>query len=71
MLDMKVLRGNVDEIKKKLQHRGEDLADLDKFEQLDQKRREMIVQSEQLKNNRNEVSERIAQLKKKSKMPII
>ncbi|MBM7716733.1 serine--tRNA ligase [Siminovitchia sp. FSL H7-0308] len=64
MLDMKVLRGNVDEIKKKLQHRGEDLADLDKFEQLDQKRREMIVQSEQLKNNRNEVSERIAQLKK-------
>lgn len=64
MLDMKILRGNVDEIKKKLQHRGEDLADLDKFEQLDQKRREMIVQSEQLKNNRNEVSERIAQLKK-------
>lgn len=64
MLDMKILRGNVDEIKKKLQHRGEDLADLDKFEQLDQKRREMIVQSEQLKNNRNEVSERISQLKK-------
>ena len=64
MLDMKILRWNVDEIKKKLQHRGEDLADLDKFEQLDQKRREMIVQSEQLKNNRNEVSERIAQLKK-------
>lgn len=64
MLDMKTLRGNVEEIKGKLQHRGEDLADLDKFEQLDQKRREMIVQSEQLKNKRNEVSERIAQLKK-------
>lgn len=64
MLDMKTLRGNVEEIKKKLQHRGEDLADLDKFEQLDQRRREMIVQSEQLKNKRNEVSERIARLKK-------
>ncbi|MFS0645389.1 serine--tRNA ligase [Siminovitchia sp. 179-K 8D1 HS] len=64
MLDMKTLRGNVEEVKEKLQHRGEDLADLDKFEQLDQKRREMIVQSEQLKNKRNEVSERIAQLKK-------
>lgn len=64
MLDMKLLRGNVEEIKKKLQHRGEDLADLDKFEQLDQRRREMIVQSEQLKNKRNEVSERIARLKK-------
>lgn len=64
MLDMKTLRGNVKEIKGKLQHRGEDLADLDRFEQLDQKRREMIVQSEQLKNKRNEVSERIARLKK-------
>jgi seryl-tRNA synthetase len=67
MLDMKMLRGNVQEIKEKLQHRGEDLADLDKFEQLDQKRRNMIIQSEQLKNKRNEVSERIAQLKKEKK----
>ncbi|RWR07157.1 serine--tRNA ligase [Siminovitchia fortis] len=64
MLDMKTLRGNVEEVKRKLQHRGEDLGDLDKFEQLDQRRREMIVESEQLKSRRNEVSEKIAQLKK-------
>ncbi|MFD1708118.1 serine--tRNA ligase [Siminovitchia sediminis] len=64
MLDMKTLRGNVEEVKRKLQYRGEDLGDLDKFEQLDQKRRELIVQSEQLKSRRNEVSENIAQLKK-------
>ncbi|WP_144463399.1 serine--tRNA ligase [Siminovitchia fortis] len=64
MLDMKTLRGNVEEVKRKLQHRGEDLGDLDKFEQLDQRRREMIVESERLKSRRNEVSEKIAQLKK-------
>lgn len=64
MLDMKTLRGNVEEVKAKLQKRGEDLSDLDKFEQLDQKRRQMIVEAEKLKSKRNEVSEEIAKLKK-------
>ena len=35
MLDIKYLRANFDEIKEKLQHRGEDLSDLDKFEEFD------------------------------------
>lgn len=64
MLDIKILRGNVEEVKAKLQKRGEDLSDLDKFEQLDQKRRQMIVESEKLKSRRNQVSEDIAELKK-------
>jgi len=64
MLEIRLLRGNLEEVKKKLQHRGEDLGDLDKFEDLDQKRRGIIVQAEQLKSKRNEVSEKIAQLKK-------
>lgn len=64
MLDMKTLRGNVEEVKKQLAHRGEDLTDLDQFEELDKERRKMIVQSEQLKSRRNEVSENIAKMKK-------
>ena len=34
MLDIKVLRANFEEVKEKLQHRGEDLTDLGKFEDL-------------------------------------
>ena len=64
MLDIKLLRGNLEEIKAKLQHRGEDLSDLDKFETLDHNRREAIVKVEQLKSKRNEVSQQIAKMKK-------
>ncbi|ART74572.1 serine--tRNA ligase [Sutcliffiella horikoshii] len=64
MLDMKLLRGNFEEIKGKLQHRGEDLSDLDRFEELDAKRRDLLVQTEQLKSKRNEVSQQIAVMKR-------
>ncbi|MBS4210766.1 serine--tRNA ligase [Bacillus sp. FJAT-50079] len=64
MLDMKYLRGNFEEIKEKLKHRGEDLTDLDAFGELDRERRDAIVKAEQLKSRRNEVSQQIAQLKR-------
>lgn len=64
MLDIKFLRANFDEVKKKLEHRGEDLTDLGKFEDLDTKRRELIVKAEQLKSKRNEVSQQVATLKR-------
>lgn len=64
MLDLKYLRANFAEVKQKLQHRGEDLTDLGRFEELDQKRRELIVESEQLKSKRNEVSQQVAVLKR-------
>ncbi|RLQ90014.1 serine--tRNA ligase [Falsibacillus albus] len=64
MLDIKQLRANFEEVKNKLQHRGEDLEDFGKFEELDQKRRELIVQTEELKSKRNEVSQKIAQMKR-------
>lgn len=67
MLDLKLLRANFEEIKGKLQHRGEDLTDLGKFEQLDSKRRELIVEAEQLKGRRNEVSQQVAALKREKK----
>ena len=64
MLDIKLLRENFEEIKGKLQHRGEDLSDLDKFGELDKQRREVIVKAEQLKSKRNEVSQQIAKMKR-------
>ncbi|KML38128.1 serine--tRNA ligase [Cytobacillus firmus] len=64
MLDIKFLRANFEEVKNKLQHRGEDLTDLGKFENLDVKRRELIVEAEQLKSKRNEVSQQVAALKR-------
>ena len=64
MLDIKYLRNHFEEVKKRLQHRGEDLTDFEKFETLDQKRRELLTKSEQLKSKRNEVSQRIAQMKR-------
>ncbi|MBS4175905.1 serine--tRNA ligase [Bacillus sp. FJAT-49736] len=64
MLDIKFLRANFEEVKGKLQHRGEDLTDFEKFEELDTKRRELISVTEELKSKRNEVSQKIAQMKR-------
>ncbi len=65
MLDMKYLRQNFDEVKKKLQNRGEDLSELDTFGDLDSRRRELIQETEELKAKRNEVSKEISALKKR------
>ncbi len=67
MLDMKYLRANFDEVKAKLQQRGEDLSDLDKFGELDARRRELITETEELKAKRNEVSKQISAMKKEKK----
>ena len=67
MLDVKLLRANFEEIKQKLAHRGEDLSDFDQFEELDTKRRELIVKVEELKGKRNEVSQQVAALKREKK----
>lgn len=67
MLDIKLLRANLEEVKAKLQHRGEDLTDFGRFEELDTKRRELLVQAEELKGKRNEVSQQVAMLKREKK----
>lgn len=67
MFNIKLLRENFEEVKAKLQHRGEDLGDLEKFGELDQKRRTLIVETEQLKKKRKDVSAQIAVLKIENK----
>jgi len=67
MLDMKYLRNNFAEVQEKLAHRGEDLADLGKFGELDERRRELIAETEALKAQRNEATKQISVLKREKK----
>ncbi|MDT8862952.1 serine--tRNA ligase [Alkalihalobacillus sp. MEB130] len=64
MLDVKRLRKDFNDIKKRLATRGEDISGLDRFEELDEKRRTIIVEVEELKSRRNQVSQEVAQLKR-------
>jgi len=63
MLDPKFIRSNPDLVKEALAKRKENV-DIDEFLALDEKRREYIAESEQLKNKRNTVSQEIARLKR-------
>ncbi|AGT30474.1 seryl-tRNA synthase [Geobacillus genomosp. 3] len=67
MLDVKVLRTQFQEVKEKLMQRGGDLANIDRFEQLDRERRRLIAEAEELKSKRNDVSQQIAALKREKK----
>lgn len=64
MLDNKELRNNFDETAKKLETRGVKKEELNRYIELDNKRRDLIVETEKLKGYRNEVSEAIASLKR-------
>jgi len=67
MLDIRWLRENFADIEEKLKYRGEDLSDLEKFNEYDQKRRQLITETEQLRAKRNETSKQIAELKREKK----
>ncbi|MCM3763202.1 serine--tRNA ligase [Alkalihalobacillus oceani] len=64
MLDIKRLRNDLESIKASLKTRGEDISGLDRFAELDEKRRAIIVEVEELKSRRNQVSQEVAQLKR-------
>ncbi|MFZ3591678.1 serine--tRNA ligase [Bacillus sp. DJP31] len=67
MLDLKHIRTNFEEVKEKLKFRGEDLSVLGSFEELDQRRRILLSETEVLKSKRNEVSGQISVLKREKK----
>lgn len=64
MLDLKQLRTNFAAAQAKLATRGVDTAVLDKMKELDEQRRELLVQVEEEKAKRNTVSAEIAQAKR-------
>lgn len=67
MLDIKMIRQNTAEVKQRLATRGVKPATLDKLMEWDQQRRELVVQTESLKQKRNEVSQAIAAAKRAKK----
>ena len=64
MLDLAFVRENLPKVEEMLRRRGQDPAVLARFREIDDKRRQLITQSETLKAQRNRASEEIAKLKK-------
>ncbi|WP_338207190.1 serine--tRNA ligase [Lactobacillus juensis] len=64
MLDIKVIRENLDWAKDKLGRRGVKPEELDELVKIDADRREELNRSEQLKAERNTVSKKIAEIKR-------
>jgi seryl-tRNA synthetase len=62
MLDLKLVRNNPDIVKDAVAKRG-DAVDIDNFLKLEAQRRELLAEVEQLKNQRNTVSQEIGRLK--------
>ncbi len=66
MIDLKLLKDQPDVIRQALQRRGDDL-DLDRIIQYDMKRRKGITEIEQLKQERNLLSAKVAELRRQKK----
>ncbi|HOI16488.1 MAG TPA: serine--tRNA ligase [Geobacteraceae bacterium] len=62
MLDIRILRQNLDLVRRKMQERGQKI-DLDAFAALDGKRRDILQEVEALRNERNTVSKEIGEKK--------
>ncbi|MBM7872245.1 seryl-tRNA synthetase [Clostridium pascui] len=69
MLDLKRIRNNPEEIKSALANRGEDfdVTTIDRIVELDERRRQILVEVENLKNTRNQESAKVPKLKKEGK----
>lgn len=64
MLDIKMIRQNTDEIKERLATRGVKAEKIDALLEKDKRRRELLVETEGMKQKRNEVSAEIANAKR-------
>ncbi len=67
MLDIKVLRDDYDHIMEVMKVRGENVGDIDKALALDEEKRKMQYEVQQLKAKKNEVSKQIPMMKKEGK----
>jgi len=65
MLDARFVRENIELIKDSLQKRGYD-TNIDEFLSLEEKRLSLLKEAEELRNKRNVVSEKIAQMKRQA-----
>lgn len=60
MFDLKLLRSDLAAVQAAMQNRGKQIEELNGFTELDLKRRELLQETEQLKNRRNTVSQEVA-----------
>ncbi|WP_129598744.1 serine--tRNA ligase [Anaerophilus nitritogenes] len=67
MLDIKRIRTNLDEVKELVERRGHGDYGIHTVVELDEKRREILQEVEQMKNRQNTVSKEIPKLKKEGK----
>lgn len=67
MISIKFIRENLDRVRKSLQDRGTEENLLDEVISLDEKRRVLLIEVEELKHLRNTTSSQIGQLRKKGK----
>ena len=67
MLDLKRVREDLQGTINRLETRGGDFSYLNKITELDEQRKNIILEVEQLKSNRNEVSKLIGQYKREKK----
>jgi len=63
MLDIRAIRSNPEEVKRKLARRGQEFR-IDEVLKLDEQRRQVIYEVEELKSRKNKVSEEVAKLKR-------
>ncbi|KPJ61708.1 MAG: seryl-tRNA synthetase [Latescibacteria bacterium DG_63] len=66
MLDRKFIRARPDEVRRGIRDKGEDL-DLDAFLKVDERRRALLAETDELKHRKNVLSEEIGKLKKDGK----
>lgn len=64
MFDVKILRSNLEAVKVAMSNRGKTYPEIELFAELDVKRRELLQETESLKNRRNMVSQEVAQRKR-------
>ncbi|NQT32592.1 MAG: serine--tRNA ligase [Candidatus Omnitrophica bacterium] len=64
MLDPKFIRENLDAVRKSIKDRGEDAGLVDRFVELDEARKKLVKEVEDLKREKNEASKRIGELMK-------
>lgn len=64
MLDVRVFRNEFERVEAAMKNRGKLVDEVRRFPELDERRRSMLLESETLKNKRNNVSQEVARKKK-------
>lgn len=67
MIDIKILRNEPEKLRAALKRRGDNKVDIDGLIKLDEERRELLFEVEQMKSRQNSVSKQIPALKKEGK----